>query len=263
MGNDFLKEIVKKKKEQIVIKKSQLPLEIIKEKISSINTKTNFFYKSITKKNKLCLIAEIKKSSPSNGILRDNFSPLQIAFDYIEAGTDAISILTEEEYFGGDISYIPLVKEKFDIPILRKDFIIDTYQIYESKIYRADAILLIVELFSRDTLSEYLDLSGELGLDCLLEVHSDKDLKKVLSLKKARIIGINNRNLHNLEIDLKTTERLFPFIPKERTVVVESGISKYQDVLFLKILGINAVLIGEAFMKSYDIKRTVKEMMGW
>jgi indole-3-glycerol phosphate synthase len=140
---------------------------------------------------------------------------------------------------------------------------VDLYEVYESKLAGADALLLIVELFSKETLSEYLEIAENLEIDCLLEINSEKDFKRALSLKKAKIIGINNRNLHTLEVDLKTTERLFPLIPKDKIVVVESGISNYKDVLFLKVLGVNAVLIGSAFMTASDIKSKVKEVMGW
>ena len=263
MQNDFLKEVVLKKKEKLVIKKNELPLEVIKEKLNSSSKKPLSFYKAVSKKNKLCLIAEIKKSSPSKGILRQDFDPLKIASDYEEAGVDALSVLTEEQYFSGSISDINLIKDKINLPILRKDFIVDLYEVYESKLAGADALLLIVELFSKETLSEYLEVAESLELDCLLEINSEKDLKRALSLKKAKIIGINNRNLHTLEVDLKTTEKLFPLTPKEKTIVVESGLSNYKDVLFLKVLGINAVLIGEAFMTAGDIKSKVSEIMGW
>ncbi|MCM8782979.1 MAG: indole-3-glycerol phosphate synthase TrpC [Candidatus Omnitrophica bacterium] len=262
MAEDFLKEVVNKIKEKVGLKKNQIPLETLKERIKP-NAPLFSFYKSISKRNRLCLIAELKRASPSKGVLRDKFFPLELASAFKEAGADALSVLTEEEYFQGNISYIPLIKEKINISILRKDFIVDQYQLYESRAYMADAILLLAELFSKETLSEYLDLAEELGLDCLLEVNNEKELKKVLSLKKAKIIGINNRNLHTLQINLKTTERLFPLIPKERTVVVESGISSYHDVLFFKILGVNAILIGEVFMMASDIKQKVREVMGW
>jgi len=263
MQSDFLKEVILKKKEKLIIKKSQLPLEVLKEKLNSFSKKPISFYKAISKKNKLCLIAEIKKSSPCQGVLREDFDPLKIASDYKEVGADSLSVLTEKDYFGGDLSYISLIKEKIDLPILRKDFIVDLYEVYESKLAGAAALLLIVELFSKETLSEYLEIAENLEIDCLLEINSEKDLKRALSLKKAKIIGINNRNLHTLEVDLKTTERLFPLIPKDKIVVVESGISNYKDVLFLKVLGVNAVLIGSAFMTASDIKSKVKEVMGW
>ncbi|MCM8757460.1 MAG: indole-3-glycerol phosphate synthase TrpC [Candidatus Omnitrophica bacterium] len=263
MLNDFLKEVIERKKEKIVERKKIFPLEVLKEKIEISSFSKGLFIKSITKRNDLSLIAEIKKASPSKGILRENFSILDIASIYKESGASALSVLTEEDFFMGDLSYISLIKEKINIPILRKDFIIEPYQIYESKAFGADAVLLIAEIFSKMLISEFLDLIDSLCLDCLVEVNNEKDLKKVLSIKKTKLIGINNRNLHTLEVDFKTTERLFPLIPKEKLVVVESGIKRPQDILFLKILGVNAVLIGEAFMEAEDIKSKIKEIMGW
>ena len=287
LKRDVLKEIILKKQEKIILAKGQLPLEVLKEKINSLSP-VRPFIKGIVRQSEISLIAEIKKASPSQGIIREDFNPREIALQYKEAGAAAISILTEEDYFKGSLSYIQQVRDTVNLPILRKDFIIDIYQIYESRFFGADAILLIAELLSKDKLSEFLDLASDLGLECLVEAHNEKELKKALSLKKANLIpnavtqevrtsgsrsdsrkvatfgiGINNRDLHTLEIDFKVTERLFPLIPKEKTVVIESGIKKYQDVLFLKILGAKAVLIGEAFMETGDIKEKVKEIMGW
>ena len=174
----------------------------------------------------------------------------------------AISVLTCEDYFLGDINYIEQIKKTVNLPILRKDFIIQPYQIYESRAFGCDALLLIVELLSQETMSEFLNLAKNLGLDCLVEVHTEKDLKKALKVK-AQFIGINNRNLNTLEVDFKTTERLYPLISKDKLVVVESGIKTYQDILFLKILGVEAVLIGEAFMEAEDIKAKISQIMGW
>lgn len=258
---DILKEIVEKKKERILAAKQQLCEEDLKTKIQSLGD-TRPFIEAINKPRQISLIAEIKKASPSRGVIRQYFNPQQIASDYREAGVQAISVLTEEDYFSGSLSYIDEVKNYTDAPILRKDFIIEPYQVYESRFFGADAILLIAGLLTKETLSELMQLAQALGLDCLVEVHTEKELKKVLNLKPA-LIGINNRDLHTLEVDLKNTERLFPLIPKDNTVVVESGIKSRQDVLFLKILGVNACLIGTAFMEAADIRKKVEEIMGW
>ena len=174
----------------------------------------------------------------------------------------AISVLTEEDFFAGNITYINEIKSEVALPVLRKDFILEPYQVYESRFYGADAILLIADLLSKEKLAELMQLADSLGLDCLVEAHTEKDLKKVLSLK-APLVGINNRDLHTLEVDFKTTEKLIILTPKDKIVVVESGIKSHQDVLFLKILGVKAVLIGEVFMEAPDIKRKVEEVMGW
>lgn len=258
---DKLKEIVQKKLEKNLLAKQSLPEEELKSRINGLPA-ARAFTEAINKPRNICLIAEIKKSSPSSGIIRNDFNPGEIALSYKEAGVQAISVLTEEDYFSGSPAYINEVKNLVALPVLRKDFILEPYQIYESRFLGSDAVLLIADLLSKEKLSELMQLAGSLGMDCLVEVHSEKELKKVLGLK-APLIGINNRNLHTLEIDFKITEKLFPLIPKEKVVVVESGIRSYQDVLFLKILGVSAVLIGQAFLEAQDVKSKVEEVMGW
>jgi len=258
---DTLKEIILKKKERILCAKLKLCEEELKVRVQSLSPPRPFL-EAINKPHTISLIAEIKKQSPSRGIIRQEFVPLDIAKIYQDAGVQAISVLTEEDFFAGNISYINEIKNLVELPILRKDFILEPYQVYESRFYGADAILLIADLLSKDKLAQLLQLADSLGLDYLVEVHTDKELKKVLSLK-IPLIGINNRDLHTLEVDPKTTEKLFILMPKDKIVVVESGIKTSQDVLFLKILGVKAVLIGEAFMEAPDIKRKVEEVMGW
>lgn len=258
---DILKDIVQKKKEKILLAKQQLPEEDLKNKIQGIPAARPFI-EAISKPRTISLIAEIKKASPSQGVIRQDFNPIAIAAIYQEIGAQAISVLTEEDYFMGSISYLNDVKAAVNLPILRKDFILEAYQVYESRYFGADAILLIADLLTKDKLTELMQIASRLGLDCLVEVHDQKELKKVLGLKSG-LIGINNRNLHTLEVDFKITESLYPLIPKEKVVVVESGIKNYQDVLFLKILGVSAVLIGQVFMESEDIKKKVQEVMGW
>jgi indole-3-glycerol phosphate synthase len=259
---DALKEIVLKKKERILLAKQQLPQEELKNKVQGL-ADTRPFIEAINKPRTISLIAEIKKQSPSRGIIRQDFNHIEIAKIYHEAGVQAISVLTEEDFFGGNITYINEVKNLAEVPVLRKDFILEPYQVYESRFYGADAILLIADLLTQETISELAGIASELGLDYVVEIHNERELKKILKLKNIPLIGINNRDLHTLEVDFKTTERLFPLIPKDKVVVVESGIKSYQDVLFLKILGVSAVLIGEAFMEALDIKKKVEEIMGW
>lgn len=259
---DTLKEIVTKKKDKILLAKQKFSEEDLKAGIQSLSPARPFI-EAINKPRTISLIAEIKRQSPSRGVIRQDFNLQEIAKIYQDSGAQAISVLTEEDYFGGDISHINEIKSLVGLPILRKDFILEPYQVYESRFFSADAILLIADLLSKERLIELIKLADTLGLDCLVEVHTDKELKKVLGLKQVAFIGINNRNLHNLEVDLRTTERLFPLIPKDKIVIVESGIKTYQDVLFLKILGVNAVLIGEAFMEAEDINKKIQEIMGW
>jgi len=258
---DTLKEIVAKKKERVVLAKQQLPEEDLKARLSGLAA-CRSFKEAISKPRQISLIAEIKQSSPSKGLIRQNFNPQEIAKSYSDAGVQAVSVLTEEDFFGGNGLYINEVKNIITVPVLRKDFILESYQVYESRYLGADAILLIADLLTKDKLVELAQIADSLGMDYLVEVHDEKELKKVLSLKFP-IIGINNRNLRTLEVDFKTTEKLFTLIPRERIVVVESGIKSYQDVLFLKILGASGVLIGTVFMEAEDIKKKVEEVMGW
>lgn len=257
--SDILKEIVRKKKEKIILERQHLSEEELKSGILAL-PQPRPFIEALVKPRQISLIAEIKKASPSRGLIRQDFDPASIARDYEEAGAQALSVLTEEDFFQGSLKYINEVKSAVSLPVLRKDFIFEPYQVYESRFYGADAILLIADLLSREKISELMSISSEAGLDCLVEVHTEKELKKALSLK-CPLIGINNRDLHTLEVDFKITEKLFPLIPKDKAVVVESGIKNRQDVMFLKILGASAVLIGEAFMESADIKAKVEEVM--
>ncbi len=259
---DILKEIVAKKKENILLAKAGLPLEELKLKCQGL-APTRPFMEAINKPRVISLIAEIKKSSPSRGVIREDFNLQQIAAIYQEIGVQAISVLTEEDYFCGNLAYLNEVKKLVTVPVLRKDFILEEYQVYESRYFGADAILLIADLLTQETIVTLIELATSLGLDALVEVHDGKKLKKVLKLKTVSLIGINNRDLHTLETDFKTTEKIFPLIPKDKTVVVESGIKSYQDVLFLKMLGVAACLIGEAFMEAPDIRKKVEEIMGW
>lgn len=261
MPKDALKEIVFKKEQRIKEAKLLLPEEELKAKIASLE-KPRDFMPAINRPRQISLIAEIKKASPSQGVIRKDFSHLEIARAYEQAQVQAISVLTEEDFFLGSLSFLREVKGVTTLPLLRKDFILEPYQVYESRLYGADAILLIAELLTKDKINQMLEIASGLGMSCLVEVHSEKELKKVLAMK-VPLLGINNRNLHTLEVDFKTTERLYPLIPKAQAVVVESAVRSRQDVLFLKILGVNAVLIGQAFMEAPDIRRKVEEVMGW
>jgi len=258
---DALKEIIAKKKEKLILAKQALSEEELKQKINGLPA-CRPFLEAIGKPREIHLIAEIKKASPSRGVIRENFNPVEIAVSYQNSGAHCLSILTEEDYFQGSINYINEVKSAVSLPVLRKDFILEPYQIYESRFYGADAVLLIADLLTRDVLTEMMRIADTLGMDYLVEVHTEKELKKILNLE-VPLIGINNRDLHTLEVDFKATEKLFILIPKGKTVVVESGIKSHQDILFLKVLGVNAVLIGQAFMEAGDIGKKVEEVMGW
>lgn len=259
---DALKEIILKKKGRLALAKQQIPEEELKIKAQGV-APARPFIEAINKPRQISLIAEIKKASPSEGVIRQDFNHLAIASAYRDSGAQAVSVLTEEDYFQGSPAYINEIKNVIGLPALRKDFIFEAYQVYESRFYGADAILLIAGLLTQDEINEFVTIASGLGMDCLVEVHNEKELKKVLKLKGIPLIGINNRDLHTLEIDPKTTEKLYTLIPKDKVVVVESGLKSSQDILFLKILGVNAVLIGTAFMRAENIANKVEELMGW
>ena len=208
------------------------------------------------------LIAEVKRASPSKGLIRANFDPVEIAKIYAANGASAISVLTEVRYFQGGISYLQEIKAALGnkIPLLRKDFLTDPYQIYESRASGADALLLIVAILPAAKLKELLGLSHKLGMSCLVEVHNETELKIALG-SGARIIGINNRDLNTFETDLNTTKRLRPLVPKDRIVVSESGIKDRSDIEMLGGWGVDAVLVGESLMASRDIAAKMKELM--
>lgn len=214
-----------------------------------------------TEGDKIGLIAEVKKASPSKGLIRDDFQPEKIAGIYAECGASAISVLTEEDFFMGSLEYLRKVRSAVSLPILRKDFIFDEYQIYEARAYGADAILLIESVLSRSQAEELFSLAGELGLSVLFEVHHWKELDTAL-LIDVPVIGINNRNLKTLEIDLNTTVELLKDIPEGKIVVSESGIERREDIELFKDTAVDALLIGTTLMKSEDIGGKIEELFG-
>ncbi len=207
------------------------------------------------------LIAEVKKASPSKGIIRHDFDAVKTAKIYEKNGASAISVLTDERFFHGKLGYLRDIRQAVKIPVLRKDFILEPYQVYESRAFGADAILLIVSILTLDKLSELLKLSRSLGMSSLVEVHSKNELTIALRTE-ARIIGINNRDLTTMKTDITTTERLRPLIPADSLIVSESGIKDRRDMEILEKLGINAALVGETLMASTDIGAKIKELLG-
>lgn len=253
-------KIVDKKKERVAYSKSAVSLKELKKQMQDANGTRDF--SGFVKKDggQIKLIAEIKKASPSKGLIRKNFDPAGIASIYEEKAVSAISVLTEEDFFQGRLSYIQAVKNISSRPVLRKDFIFDEYQIYESRVNGADAILLIAAILDKNQADDYLRLAAEIGLHVLFEIHDEYDLEKALAVN-ANIIGINNRNLKTLDIDLNTTLRLKKDIPGDKIVVSESGISNSDDVNKLTDAGVDAMLIGTAFMEADDIGRKIDMLM--
>ena len=256
----ILDEIYKHKLSEVAENKKRIPVEALKEQIKKRQNPRSFGA-ALKSNTNIRIIAEIKKASPSLGIIREDFNPVEIARIYETGGAAAISVLTDEEFFQGSLFYLTEVKKSVNLPILRKDFIVDTYQIYEARSAGADAILLIAALLSKEIIQSYLDLAGELGMDCLVEIHSETELKKVLQTN-AHIIGINNRDLETFKTDLETTLRLRPMIPAEKIVVSESGIKSRVDVEKLMKESVDAILVGETLMKSDDISTKLHELLG-
>jgi len=260
--NNILKKICDDKKIEVEILKKKCSLKSLKKLVSDRITKREFknvvINSSINHKN--FIIGEIKKASPSAGQIIKNYDPLEIAKIYEKAGADAISILTEGKYFKGEIDHLSLLKQKTNIPILRKDFIIDEYQIYESKVYQADVILLIVSVLSDDQLKKFLKIANELNLDCIIETHDENEIKRALKLNYP-IIGINNRNLKNLKTDLNNSVNLFTSISKDYTVIAESGIKSSVDISMYNELGIFNFLIGESILRSEDYTTFIKNLL--
>jgi len=255
----ILSKIIQEKRKHVEAAKQHLSQKELMDKVSRIYIKSAF-KKNISRGHGINLIAELKKASPTRGIIRGDFNPVKIALTYQAQGASAVSVLTDERFFEGRLEYLKEVKERVAIPVLRKDFIIDEYQLYESVLWGADAVLLIADILTMDELKKFLDISKDLGMDCLVEVHNEEDINKALS-SGATIIGMNNRDLHTFKIDIATTQRLIRLIPDTKVRVSESGIKTYEDVMFLKSLGVNAVLIGEAFMEADDIASKVREVM--
>lgn len=251
----ILDKIVQKKKETLLAQKEKVSIEEFKEKIKDMK-KPPSFYAAIGKKG-LSIIGEIKKASPSKGLIREDFNPVEISKEYEEA-VDAISVLTEEDFFMGKPEYLREVSKTVSLPILRKDFIIDEFQIYEARELGASCILLIVAILEQEKLVEYIKLTESLKMDALVEAHTGEEVERAIAAG-AKIIGINNRNLKDFSVDFNNTIRLKAIIPGGILVISESGIENKEQIKTLKKASIDGILVGESFMKSRNIKNMAKE----
>ena len=244
---NILDEIVAKTKSKLEEKKQGLSLEELSSKIDFKNLKETNFKKSLQNKAK-AIIAEIKKASPSAGIISHNFDPVLKSKEYESFGASALSILTEEDYFLGNIEYLKDVKAITSLPILRKDFIVDEYQIYESKLIGADCILLIASILNDEELKNFSEIAERLKLDYIIEVHDEEELQRVQHFSNA-IIGVNNRNLKTFDVDINNSVELKKIFDGQNTFIAESGIKSKKDIEYLKQHNINVFLIGESLMK--------------
>lgn len=258
--------------------KKELPLPLLKQIIydgagvKSFNSRAAFAFERALRKQKyftdlitdsehISFICEVKKASPSKGVIAEDFPYLSIAAEYEKAGADAISVLTEPEYFKGSNQYLSEISRAVNIPVLRKDFTIDEYQIYEAKAIGADAVLLICSLLDTETLKKYLKVCDELGMSALTEAHTEEEIYSALAAG-TRVIGVNNRNLKTFEVDLSNSVNLRNLVPQNIIFVAESGIKTEADMAVLREAGVNAVLIGETLMRSPDKKAQLNRLRG-
>ena len=252
-GKDILREIVERKHEEVLERQAETPVSVLKERTIDMPPQRPFI-DEIRKKirdGKAAVIAEIKKASPSRGVIRKNFDPVAIAQSYEKSGASYLSVLTDVHFFQGSDHFIGVVKEGSSLPVLRKDFIVDTYQVHETKAIGADCILLIAAILDIEKLHEFHGLALSLGLDVLVEVHNKSELDKALTLSPD-MIGINNRNLKTFEVSLDSTLKLLNYLPSDVVLITESGISQRADVEKMMSNKVNGFLVGEAFMREQD-----------
>ena len=258
----FLDRIVADVREELEATVARVPFAQLKARLAETPPPKPFL--EAIRGDGVSLIAEVKKASPSRGLLRAEFDPVALASAYAEAGAAAVSVLTEPKHFGGSLEHLSHIRRALDgagrPPLLRKDFLFDIYQLYEARVHGADAVLLIAAILNPGLLAQLIALARALGLAALVEVHDEREVERAL-MAQANLIGINNRDLRTFEVDLATSERLRPLIPPQVTVVAESGIHTRTDVLRLQCLGVHAVLIGEALVTAPDPAAKIRELL--
>ena len=261
---DVLKKIVDYKGPELAQVKAETPLAEMISRLSDLEDQPRGFVAAILNS---CdsgwtpIIAEVKKGSPSKGVIRADFDPLEIAQIYQANGASCLSVLTDEHFFLGHLSYLALIREQVSLPLLRKDFIFDPYQIYQARVAGADAVLLIAAMLELSQLRDFAALARELSMDVLLEVHDEGELETALNTD-CRMIGINNRDLRSFVVDISTSERLAALVPEGRIIVAESGITRRDEIVRLTENGVHAFLIGESLMRESDIGEKLQELLG-
>ena len=260
----ILERILKTKREEVAAAQQRQSLAKMCSRVGDLEDQPRGFARALramAESGGTALIAEVKKGSPSKGIIRHDFDPLEIAEAYQQGGATCLSVLTDEKFFHGHLRYLGLIREQVSLPLLRKDFIIDPYQVYEARVAGADAILLIAAALNDQQLKELAQLAAELRLDTLLEVHDETELERALRLP-VDLIGINNRDLKTFKTDLGVTEKLATMIPARQLAVAESGIDSRQDIERLKNAGAGAFLIGESLMREANIAEKLSSLLG-
>ncbi len=257
----ILRKIVEQKKERLSSAKSKTPLARLRSMLKEADNPRAFTSAVKRESEQMRFIAEIKKASPSQGVIRQHFDHREIALIYEDRKADAVSVLTEEDFFQGSLEYLPEVKKIVTMPLLRKDFIIDEYQLFEARAFGADAVLLIAAILDLHQAEEYYALTRELGMAAIFEIHNEKELETGLAIQ-APIIGINNRDLTTLRTDISTTARLKKELPHDCIVISESGIQNRDDVIVLDQSGVDAILVGTCLMESPDIGKKIDRLRG-
>jgi indole-3-glycerol phosphate synthase len=255
----MLSKIIDKTQKRLKNNIKSKSLDSLKKEVESLEISKDFPFKKSLNEESLSIIAEVKKASPSKGIIDEDFNYLAIAKEYEKANVSAISVLTEPDFFKGNNEYLKDISNETSIPILRKDFIIDEYMIYESKLIGADAILLIASILDKDILKKYLKIAHSLGMDVLVETHNEDEIEKAIAVG-SQIIGVNNRNLKTFDVDLKTSINLKKLVPDNIIFVSESGIKDKDDIVILKKNNVDAVLIGEMLMRSNNKSKLIGEL---
>lgn len=254
----ILQEIAQSTRKRVNKEKSIKSLDDIKKEALAL-PKGSFEFEEAVKKTGMSFICEVKKASPSKGVIAQDFPYVEIAKDYEKAGASCISVLTEPEYFKGDKLYLKEISEYVKIPLIRKDFVVDEYMIYDAKVHGADCVLLICSLLDEDTIKEYISICDGLGISALVEAHDEEEIKMAINAG-ARMIGVNNRDLKTFTVDIENSEKLRKLVPKNILFVAESGIKTKDDVRRLKSANVNGVLIGETLMKSNNKEEMIKEL---
>ena len=260
---DILKTIVARKREEVAAARSAMPLAALKRRVADLEEPPRGFTRALracVESGWTAVIAEVKKGSPSKGVIRADFDPVDIAETYARHGAACLSVLTDADFFLGHLRYLAQIREQVRLPLLRKDFLCDRYQLWEAREAGADAVLLIAAMLETAQLADLAGEAGEVGLDVLLEIHDERELEMALQVP-VELVGINNRDLRSFRTDLAVTERLAPRIPADRLVVAESGIAGRADVLRLQAAGAKAFLVGESLMRSADIGAKLDELL--
>lgn len=256
----ILTKLADSTRDRVEREKKQIPLEMVKEQALAMK-KGDFSFEKVIAEGDISFICEVKRASPSKGMIVEDFPYVQIAKDYEEAGASCISVLTEPDYFKGDKKYLKEISENVTVPLIRKDFVIDEYMIYDAKIHGASCVLLICSLLDKETMEKYIEICDNLGMSALVEAHDEEEIQKAIEAG-ARMIGVNNRDLKTFTVDIRNSERLRKLVPDNILFIAESGIKTNADINRLRKANVNGVLIGETFMKAENKKEMLQKLRG-